>query len=150
MILRLTPDQIANLWDMIKYALEQSPPIRVDVKDYRWTNRILESAMNGSISIWVAYQKSDEGTKFEGVGITSIEVDKFARQKSLLIYYVYAYRDTNFISWQEAFDMMSKYARSRGCSKIITYSNNEQIISLAEGVGGDVSTRFITFNIGGE
>ena len=150
MILRLTPDQIANLWDMIKYALEKSPPIAVDVKDYRWTNRILEAAMNGSIDVWVAYMHTDEGTRFEGVGITSFEVDRFVKQKSLLLYYAYAFRDTSFTSWQEGYEILNKYAKSRGCSRLMIYSNSDNIISLAKGFGCDVSVRFITLDIGGE
>jgi len=150
MVVKLIPDQIAELWDIIKYALEQAPPLMVDTADQRWLNKILEAAMSGQIDIWIGYTKTDEGNRFEAVGITSFEIDKFVKQKSLLIYYVYTFRDTQLDIWKEALLTVTKYAKSRRCTKVISYSDNEKIISLAKATNGNVDVRFITFDIGGD
>ena len=148
MLVRLIPEQIANLWDMIKYALENSPPIVVEQRGDKWINKVLEQALNGSIEIWAAYKRSEEGAKFEGIVITSFEIDKFVRQKSLLIYYVFSFRETAPSTWIEGLKVLTKYAKSRGCVRVIAYSNVPEIVSISEKLGGDVSTTFITFDIG--
>lgn len=148
MLMKLIPDQISQLWDMIRYALENSPPIAIENRDDNWINNILTQAMNGSISIWASYNKQDNNVKFEGIVITSFEVDKFVKQKSLLIYYVFAFRHTAIDTWTSGLDTLRKYAKSRNCSRILAYSNVPDIIKISEKLGGDVSTTFITFNIG--
>ena len=150
MVVKLIPDQIASLWDVIKYALEKAPPLMIDTKDSRWVNKILEMAMSGQVDIWVSYRKDGDSIEFLGIAITSFEVGKFIRRKSLLIYYLYAYRDTKIDDWQEAFSVVTKYAKSRQCKRIITYSDVDEIISLAKAVGGNTDIRFITFDIGGD
>ena len=147
MLVRLIPEQISQFWDVIKYALDNSPPIPIEVRDENWINNILTQSMNGSIEIWASYNKDEDNINFEGFVITSFEIDKFVKQKSLLIYYVFAFRDTGIDTWVEGLKVLSKYAKSRRCSRVLAYSNVKEIISISEKLGGNVDTTFITFNL---
>ena len=147
MLVRLIPEQISQLWDVIKYALENSPPLTTEVDYDSWLNNILMSAMSGSIEVWASYSKENGTAKFEGVVLTSFEVDKFIRKKSLLVYYIFAYRDVAADSWTRGLETLAKYAKSRNCSRIVAYSNVPEIISISNKLGGDTSVTFISFNV---
>jgi len=146
-LVRLIPDQISKFWDVIKYALENSPPLTTDISWDSWINEILTSAMSGGIEVWASYSKVKE-FKFEGVALTSFEIDKFIKKKSLLIYYIFTYQEAAKSSWINGLKTLAKYAESRGCHRIIAYSNIPEIIKMCDALGGDTSIRFITFNIG--
>ena len=148
MLVKLTPDQISQLWDMIKYALENSPPLTVDVNYDSWINGILTSAMDGSISVWASYNKKHEKAKFEGIALTSFELDRFIKKKSLLIYYVFTFVLAAEKSWTEAITTLAKYAKSRNCTRIVAYSNVPEMIGVAKKLGADTSITFISFNVG--
>ena len=147
MLVRLTPEQISQFWDVVKYALENSPPLTTEVNYDSWINEILTSAMSGNIEVWASYRK-DEGAKFEGVALTSFEVDRFIKKRSLLIYYVFTFRDTIKETWIEGLKTLAKYAKSRKCSRIVAYSNVPEMIETCRKLGGDVSVTFISFNVG--
>jgi len=148
MLVRLIPEQISELWDMIKYALENSPPLTTEVNYDSWINNILTQAMNGSIEVWASYRKEDGNAKFEGVVLTSFEIDKFIKKRSLLIYYVFAFRDTIKETWVEGLKVLAKYAKSRKCTRVVAYSNVPEMIETAKKLGGDTSVTFISFDIG--
>ena len=147
MLVRLIPEQISQFWDMIKYALENSPPISIEVRDENWINSMLTQSMNGSIEIWAYYDKDGDSVRFKGFVITSFEIDKFVKQKSLLIYYVFTFRDIGMDAWIEGLKTLKKYAKSRRCSRVLAYSNVQNIINISKRLGGDVDTTFITFNL---
>lgn len=148
MLVRLIPEQISSMWDMIKYALENSPPLTTEVNYDSWINNILTSAMDGSIEVWASYNKKDGNAKFEGIALTSFEIDRFIKKRSLLIYYVFTFRETGKEAWIEGLKVLSKYAKSRKCTRIVAYSNVPEIISTCKKLGGDTSVTFISFNIG--
>ena len=148
MLIRLLPEQIAKLWDAIKYALESSPPVVVELRDSRWVERVLEQSLNGSVEVWASYHRTEDGAKFEGFAITSFEIAKLVKQKFLLIYYVFALRETALEAWTGGLEVLKEYAKSRGCMRVVAYSNVPEIIKISKKLGGDVSTTFITFDIG--
>ena len=150
MMIRLIPEQVSKFWDIIKYALEDFPPASIEVRDANWINNILISAMDGSIQVWASYDRLEEGINFKGIVITSIEVDKFVKQKNLLIYYVYMFNSMSVANWTEGLDVVRKYAKSRKCSRVLAYSNIPEIINISKKLGGDVSTTFIAFDLGGK
>lgn len=148
MLIRLIPEQVSQLWDAIKYALENSPPLTADVSYDSWINNILTSAMDGSIEVWASYRRDNSGAKFEGLALTSFEVDRFIKKRSLLIYYVFTFTLAPESSWLEALRTLAKYAKSRKCSRVVAYSNVPEMISIAKKLGADTSVTFISFNVG--
>ena len=147
MLVKLMPDQVSKFWDVIKYALENSPPLTTEVHYDSWINEVLTSAMSGDISVWASYTKEEE-VKFEGLALTSFEVDRFIKKKSLLIYYVFSYAKVANDNWIEGLKTLAQYAKLHKCTRIIAYSNVPEIIKICEKLGGDTSITFISFNIG--
>ncbi len=147
MLTRLLPDQISRLWDIIKYAIEQSvPPATGEHPDKM--NRILSAALCGKIDIWASYIKQEgKAPKFEGIAVTETLYDDASGIKNLLIYSIYGYEDSmNNANYTEGITNLAKYGKSIGCTNIVAYSQDSGIAALAKRLGGDVSY-FISFNI---
>jgi len=146
MLTRLLPDQIANFWDIIKYAVEQSlPPIVGESPDKM--DRILSACLSGKIQVWASYRREEEGTVFEGICLTKIIYDDASNTKNLLLYCIYGYESTLEEAWMHAFRAVSKYAKKHGCNDIVGYTNVDYLIEKAALFGGDAKYTFISFNI---
>ena len=146
MINKLLPEQISNLWEIIKYAVEQSlPPIVTENEDNM--NNILSSALSGKIDVWVSYEKTDKGNKLEGVMLTNFLFDEVSKRRNLLIYCLYGYNNVGFKSWIEGLQTLTKYAKSRDCGQIIAYTDVPYMIDLTRKLGGEAKYTFCSFNV---
>ncbi len=146
MLTRLLPDQISRLWDIIKYAVEQSlPPIVNEHPDKM--NRILASALNGTITVWASYNKSENENNFEGIVLTRFLYDDASGSKSLLIYCLYGYNSVDESSWIHGLQTIAKYAKAKGCSRIVAYTQEPYIVKVVDYLGGSADYTFISFNI---
>jgi hypothetical protein len=144
MVNKLLPDQISKFWPIIKYAVEQSlPPIVIDHPDK--LNRILAATLSGKLEVWASYKHLKDGTiKFNGIVITQILYDEITLLKSLLIYSVYAYEDTSYDTWSEAYNSIGKYAKSQGCVRFVAYVSAPSVLKIVHRLGGDTSFTFIS------
>jgi len=145
MIVQLTFDQVANLWDVIKYAIEESlPPIASGGPDRM--NNILSSLLDGRMQCWISYKKK-EPNKFEGVVVTRIIKDDCSGVSSLLVYCLYGYEMVDRASWAEGYKALSKWGKSKKCSRIIGYADNEKVRRVASQLGGSTQYTFISIPI---
>jgi len=146
MLTKLLPDQISKFWDIIKYAVEQSlPPITGEHPDKM--NNILFSALDGSIDVWASYEKGSEGSRFEGIVLTEILIDRPSKTKNLLLYCLYGYDKVTRESWESGFQTMLKYAAGKGCSRIVAYTDVPVLIELVKSLGGEAKYTFVSFDI---
>ena len=146
MITQLLPDQISKLWDIIKYAVEQSmPPVAGDHPDRM--NRILSSMLSGKTQCWVSYEKKEEGSELNAIILTKILYDDTSHTKSLLLYSVYGYGRIDQKFWMEGFAFMSKYAKSHGCTYLSAYTEVPYLIEMAKMYEAGTSYTYITFDI---
>ena len=140
------PDQIANFWDVIKYAVEESlPPIVGDHPDRM--NRILASLLCGKTECWASYNKNESSIRFEGIVLTKIIYDDASDTRNLLMYCLYGYEDVNKESWFEGVGILAKYAKSKKCSKITAYTEIPYMIDMAKMLGGEAKYTFVSFDI---
>lgn len=145
MLTQLLPDQISTFWDVIKYAVEQSlPPIAGDHPDKM--NRILSSLLSSKSQCWASYTRDNENTKFEGIVITKILYDDVSNTKNLLIYCLYGYEDVTKESWVKGLTSLLKFADSRGCVRVMAYTDIPYMIELAKQMKGEARYTFISFD----
>lgn len=145
MITKLLPDQISRFWPVIKYAVEESlPPTVGDHPDK--LNRILSGMLSGKLDVWASYRHLPDGTtKFDGIGVTQILYDDASNTYSMLIYAVYAYEKTLPETWADAFETVSKYAVSKGCTRYVAYSSIPYVVEMAKKFGANTDFTFISF-----
>jgi len=142
MLVKLFPEQVAERWDFIKPAIDNSLPLLADDESPDRMNNILESLLLNQMHCWVSYN----GKKINGVVTTKIAFDDATKTNSLLLYSAYSFGDTNKSDWIGGFETLSKFAKSIKCSKLIAYTDNEDIVRLFERLGGQ-STTFLCFRL---
>lgn len=143
MLTLLLPDQVSKFWDVISYAIEQSlPPIADESPDKM--NKILSSLLCGKAQCWASYVVEGETRRFEGIVVTRIVHDDVSGIKNLLIYCLYGYDIVNRSSWISGFKSLVKYATSKGCNRIIAYTDVQHIINIVEKLGGETKYRFVS------
>jgi hypothetical protein len=146
MLIRLLSEQISNHWPIIKAAITESlPPIAGESSEKM--NRILENLLCDKMQCWVGCKVDANKQEIEGVAVTTISYDFCSDTRSLLIYCLYGYQKIEKQTWLDGLGTLTSYARSKGCIRIIAYSNLDYIIGLAAGLGADVDYRLISFNI---
>ena len=146
MLTKLLPEQISKLWDIIKYAIENSGPITDNEQPGRM-NRILSAALSGKMDIWASYVKG-EVNKFEGIVVTDTIYDDATGIKNLLIYSIYGYVDkVDRKSYVVGLSALAKYAKSLKCTNIVAYTQDPGVVALVKHLGGDTSYTILSFNV---
>ena len=146
MLNRLLPDQVSKFWDVISYAIEQSlPPTTGEHPDK--LNRILSAALSGKLEVWASYTRQGDTTKLEGIVVTKILYDDASDTRNLLIYCIYGYTAVDKNSWAEGLKAITLYAKSKGCSQIVAYSDLPHVVELVKALGGEAKYTFLSFNV---
>jgi hypothetical protein len=142
------PDQVASQWDVLKFAIENSLPPIVGGRLDRMNN-ILNSLLVESMHAWVSCTIHGNGAdpSIEGVVVTTFTEDGCSGTRNLLIYCLYAFNRTFLESWQDGISTLLKYAQSKGCSRIIGYTDVEAVVKRVEALGGETKYRLISFPV---
>ena len=146
MITQLLPDQISAFWDIIKYAIEQSvPPTEGDSPDKM--NNILAELLSYKKQCWASYTVDGNERKFEAIGLTQIIDDSTSDTKSLLMYCVYGFRNIPMKSWAEALKALSSFAKSKGCDRMLGYTDVPYMIEKTKEFGGEAKYTLVSFDV---
>lgn len=146
MLIRLMPDQIMKYWPQIRDCiLAAIPPVSDLTED---ALLVLQSEfLSGEMDAWIG--ATDDGVY--GVATTKIVVDDPSLTRNLLIYSVTMIDDAPASAISEGLQKLKQYAIGKRCRRVIAYSNNEKLLSIARRLKGDDSYRIIYFDIeGGE
>lgn len=141
MINKLLPEQIASMWDVLSYGIEQSlPPIAEGAPDR--LNRLLAALLGGKMQCWVTSRRAGETVQLEAVITTQVVEDEGSGVRSLLVYSLYGFRPLT--TWREGVEALSAWAHARGCSRLLAYSNNEKVLEAVAKFGGASAYKLIT------
>ncbi len=142
MLVKLEPDQVIREWEVIKYAIQQSTHEQIfdtpdKIRDH------LREILIGGMQVWAIL----EGEIFVGILTTRFSHDNTMGVRRLEIYSLYGYRDIDIKSWVTCFVILKRFARAHNCSYIISLTDQEGLIRLAERFKGDTSQRLIVFEV---
>lgn len=146
MILRLSPDQVSERWDNIKGAIEQSLPPILKGGAIKMEN-ILEAIVKDVMHCWVM---EDEGGNLAALATTTFMPDPGTKLVSLFIYTITAIRPVDINEWRDAFAVLAKWGKSKGCANVIAFTDVDRIVEIAKSLGGTANQILITLPIGGE
>jgi len=148
MLQQVMPEQIPSYWEAIKKVIETALP-KIAGESNNKANNILERLLEGVFTCWVSYGIKDGEKKANGVGLTRIISDEITETKSLLIYCMATIEggDPDFKEYQEGILALRKYARSKGCSRITSYTDIEYLVDMARNLGGGTIYSFIAFPV---
>lgn len=141
MLLKLTTEYVAEHWDEIRPAIEQSlPPVTSAHME-----KVLESILIGKLQCWTSYERTENGPVVEGVLTTTVIEDFVSGNLNLLIYSFYSYRKFKARAWIEGYEALVKYGKSIGCEWVLAYSNIDYLANMMRKFGGDADFRLLRY-----
>jgi hypothetical protein len=137
-VYKLDPGRLPLFWDLIKPGLILGRNISGISGDWDFANRVLENALVGRCTIWLAFEPGEVvGDRYVGFGITTVNPDAFSNSKDLVLYFAYMYRTASVALRNEAAISLVKYAKKQGCQRIVMYTERPGMESIIEGFLGE-------------
>ena len=143
MIIRLSPDQVTEHWDVIKFGIQESvPPITYGSQNT--LNNMLKSLLTGEMQCWVLMNGAQ---KIQGVATTTITKDSCSGVKNLMIYSVYGLVFIDDETWTRNLQDLRKFARANNCHRIISFTAVDRLIGLVKSLGGSADFTFVALGV---
>ena len=143
MLVKLLPEQIARTWPDIRLSvIEAYPPIARFGEDT--LNNVLKSLLVGTMEAWVV---CNDERKPIGILLTTFSEDFCSGTRSLVLYTLWTKGGTSKKIWLDGWNAMVKYAKSKGCTLITSYSDSPQILKMAELTGGETKMHFLRWEV---
>lgn len=145
-IIKLLPEQISEHWGLIASALGRTVPREMG-EEARVVNNILHSLIDESMQCWFCGKYEEGGLETYVIIITGVITNMGTNERCLMIYTVYWFQPPPNALWESGLNVLRKYARSQGCSKIVAYSKFDMITNLVKALGGDVSWKYLQIEV---
>jgi len=143
MLLKLLPEQIPSYWDEIKEGMLKTIPVGIPDR----AAKILNKLLLGTAQCWLSYHRGSDGAIIDAVIITVIVEDQVHDTRNLDIYALWSTSITKRSSWIEGIEALKKYARKKGCTRIIGRSNVDSVLEFVRRAGGQAEYTLITFDV---
>ncbi len=143
-IVELTYDQVAENWDLIYFSIYNSlPPFG---KDKASGTVLLENILTGKLSCWTIFKVEEDRKDLLGIFTTAIVYD-FSGAKNCLIYSAYGVEGISSEIYDQCFGVIYKYAKSKECDGVISYTSNPVLIKKVKELSGNVDYVVVNFQI---
>src|SRR6056297_1406603 len=148
MINKLTIDQISSIWDYVRFAVDEALPPTASTQRQRLSN-ILTALMSGVMECWAVYEKDEEDKKIilYAVILTIINSDECSGSKQLVIYALATIQEGPRRLWKKGITSLVEYARSKGCERVVGYTNVESIKTFIRAVGGEAEYTLLSLPV---
>lgn len=143
MLLLLMPEQIHAYWGEIKEGINKAVPQSVPDRDAK----ILRRLLIGIAQAWVSYRREEGKVVVDGGVITVLIDDQVHETRNLLLYCLWAIGETHQSTWLEGMEALRKFAKSKGCNRVISYSDLENMIGLCRLTEGEARYTFLTWDV---
>lgn len=145
MIVRILPVQIPVFWESIKFCATQAD--EVDQK-YRqgYLNGLLHSLLSDKSQCFI---RMDESRVLKALAITSMEMNRFPGEKSLIIQVLYSLERVSDELWTRDYDFIRKFAERQQCNSMVFDTRHEQVMELGKLLGFCEYQRSFKCDVGG-
>ena len=147
MYLKVLPEQVVKIWDIIKFAVGKVYKIEEKQADVIFNNA-LQELLNDKYQCFV-HLSDDEERKVKALVATAINIDKFSGKKTLDIPCLYSFSYHTMEEWDEFFQLILGLAEKEKAFPITCTSNNERVWEIAEYLGFKETSRNFEYNKGG-
>ena len=144
MIIKLMPDQIAKLWDSIRYGIMNviTPTIGASPENVR---NMLAQLLKQDMQCWCVY---GEDKTVYGYVITSIFINSNTGSRTLIIDSLYVYEKMPIELWDNGFKALEQFAQVNNCKWISAYTSNPNVISVAKKYNFNDEVTYLVKEIG--
>lgn len=131
MVIRLTPTQVPQHWDVIKYAAVHAERIREKDRPMYLT-RLLHALLSGTAQ---CFFRINEDRELLAVEITRIMVDEITGEKSLFLNCLFSFKAVSEEQWKSDMEVIKDFAKVEDCKKITTYSTHPRVFEIVDSLG---------------
>lgn len=142
MLVRVTPEQVSELWDFFAEVIEVSLP-PVVAHTVQGMGRILYAVLAERLHVW--YYDDDGDANF--VMTTTVWVDPITEVRSLLVYSFTAIYQVTPSIWEETLDGLRSHAKAMNCSSIVAFVANDTIVKFMERQGAKTDYTLIELEV---
>lgn len=151
MLVRLLPDDIEKRWPVIKKAILEDLPSNVRdyvLKNEDSINKILFALLDGTLHCWIVVEHNKEKEPLIlSIITTTFIIEVISGVKNLLIYSVTSYQELSNEIVVSSYKSLREFARSKGCFKIISFTDNPENMKMAEMMGGKATQTLIEMEV---
>lgn len=128
MHIKVTPQQIPQVWEAVKYAITQLNEVpNEQLPDYlRW---MLHQLLSEKAQCWVTL---NEQRILLNVSITRITVNAFTQERELHLQCLYAFQGLTDHIVLEALTLYRQYANKTGCVRVTGASRHPRACAIME------------------
>ena len=136
MIIRLSPEQVASVWESLRPSLLETLMPLAEV-NATTAQRVLRSLLSEDMQLWLGIEKVGDFSQESVFGfmVTTIYKDLISESKTLLIYAVVETRDIPASIWTTALRKLNDFALIHGCFSIIAYTDNPRMAEMSKILG---------------
>jgi len=129
MIIKLTPHQIPEYWEVIKYGVASAERRTKEDLPY-YLNQVLYELLSGKAQCYFVLEKE---TKIIKALIVNRIVKNLINGKSILYgEYLYAFQSSNIKEYVNLVKLSCEFAKQNGCETFEFYSSNPTIWKIVE------------------
>ena len=128
MLIKLLPQQLVKMWDMIRFAIAETFIPRNSCTSEH-LQAIFKDLLSGKRDVWLGL---GEGKKFLGFVITRIATEPVTGERCLFIDHVYAFQGVPEKILLDGTKVIESYARKNNCKTIVALTESDRITKLAE------------------
>lgn len=138
MLVRLLPNQIAEVWNIIRQDVLDLLPSVVD-KSNGVAVSIVSKMMEDKINLWIFYPDGAVNT-VSGFLVTAIVIDGITNQRNLVVYAAKVYEPTKHSLQLQILNGLKIFAASMGCTSVFALTKFGALGDIAERLGGIVDS----------
>lgn len=140
---KVAPEQVEKLWDIVSPAIENSlPPTSSEKNDMRMFN-LKRSILAEAMDCWIAFKDNNPWI----LTILGYHYDPFTNDKNLLIYALEGFSYVSFDSWARLFKHIRAQAKDKDCNKIIAYSSLPRVTDIAKALGWNTEYKYLFYEV---
>jgi len=145
-LIRMTPTDIANLWDIYAPGIEKGLDLFIALPVHTVMNNLLQAALAGGLTMWALGADDGEKKEVQAVILTGVSDNYITGLRSMWIYGLSAARYEQEV-WTQGLELLKGVAKSAGCHNIQTFVRRKRMIAALEKLGADTQTRALTWRI---
>ena len=144
MIIKLTPPQVSEYWEIIKYSLVKGDLVGDDHRQVV-LNETLQALLSEKAQCFLRF--NSETRKVMAVMITRIKISDRIQEKFLYIQCIFSYQAVKNPEWQEDWNFVSAFARDEDCKYILADSENPKIHQIMGDLGAQEIFRTFQYSL---
>ena len=143
MIIKITPPQVAEYWELVKFGIVHGDLVSEDHRQVV-LNEILQALLSETAQ---CFFRLDDQHRVIALMITRIQISKVSGDRFLYIQCIYSFRQVANLEWHEDWNYLQTFASQNDCKYIDANSANPVIFQLLDSLGAKELYRTYRFKV---